>query len=126
MTEKEQTKTVLIIEDDDQISYLLKFLVEREGYSVISAADGQIAHDLIEDIEPPDLVLLDMMLPYIDGYELYKKMRLNISWNDVSVIVLSTKSQEKDIVKMLDKGVNDYVVKPFQPMELLSRIKRIL
>lgn len=124
MTEKE--KVVLIIEDDDHILYILKVLLEREDINVVTAIDGQKAHDLIDSLSPPDLVLLDMMLPYIDGYELLQKIRNLPEWKEVPVIVLSAKSQEKDIVKMLDEGANDYIVKPFQPMELLSRLKRYL
>jgi len=126
MTEEASTETVLIIEDDDQIAYLLTFMLEREGYTVVGATDGQIAHDLINKIDPPKLILLDVMLPFIDGFDLIKLIRSKAGWLELPVIMLSAKSQENDIVQALDAGANDYVVKPFQPMELLARIKRHL
>jgi len=124
MSEQQPPETVLIIEDDDQIAYLLTFMLEREGYTVVGATDGQIAHDMINEIAPPKLVLLDVMLPFIDGFDLIKLIRSKPDWLEVPVIMLSAKSQENDIVQALDAGANDYVVKPFQPMELLARIKR--
>ena len=115
---------ILIVEDDDQIAYLLDFMLNREGAHVLAAVDGQQAKEMIDEIERPDLVLLDVMLPFIDGFELIRYIRDKNSWKDVPVIMLSSKSQEKDIVQALEFGANDYVVKPFQPMELLARIKR--
>lgn len=126
MTEDVTTETVLIIEDDDQIAFLLTFMLEREGYTVVGATDGQIAHNIINEIEPPKLILLDVMLPFIDGFDLIKLIRSKTEWSSIPVIMLSAKSQENDIVQALDAGANDYVVKPFQPMELLARIKRHL
>ena len=126
MTDLSQAETVLIIEDDDQIAYLLTYLLEREGYTIAAATDVQMAHNMISEIAPPKLVLLDVMLPFIDGFDLIKLIRSLDSWHKVPVIMLSAKFQEKDIVQALDAGANDYVVKPFQPMELLARIKRHL
>lgn len=126
MSEQPQNKTVLIVEDEEHIAFILKFLLEREGYSPVMAADGQIAHDMISEIAPPKLVLLDIMLPYIDGNDLIKLIRSQEHWKTVPVIMLSAKLQENDIVQALEAGANDYVVKPFQPMELLARIKRHL
>ena len=126
MTEQSQAETVLIIEDDDQIAFQLTFLLEREGYTIVAATDGQIAHNKINEIEPPKLVLLDVMLPFIDGFDLIKLIRSKAEWKKIPVIMLSAKSQENDIVQALEAGANDYVVKPFQPMELLARIKRHL
>jgi len=83
MTEAANAETVLIIEDDDQIAYLLTFMLEREGYTVVGATDGQIAHDLINKIEPPKLVLLDVMLPFIDGFDLIKLIKSKTEWESV-------------------------------------------
>lgn len=124
MPEQSQDKTILIIEDDEQIAYILSFLLEREGYTIVAAADGQMAHDIISEIDPPMLVLLDIMLPFIDGFDLIKYIRSLEQWEKVPVIMLSAKFQESDIVQAFEAGANDYVVKPFQPMELLARIKR--
>ena len=126
MPENAQDNTVLVVEDDEYIVSILKILLEREGYNIITAADGQVAYDQINELPPPKLVLLDIMLPYIDGYDLMKVIRNKTSWEKVPIIVLSSKQLENDIVQALEAGVNDYIVKPFQPMELLARIKRYL
>jgi DNA-binding response OmpR family regulator len=123
----EQTTTVLIIEDDEHISHLLKFMLERQGYRVETATDGRAAQQAIDQrSEPPNLVLLDVMLPYVDGFELVKLIREREGWQKVPVIMLTAKTMEQDIVRALDAGANDFVVKPFQPNELLARLRRFL
>jgi len=117
---------VLVAEDDDQISYLLNFMLTREGYTVKVADDGQQAMDAIEAMEMPKLVLLDIMMPHYDGYQLIDHIRNNTNWTDVPIVMLTAKSQEKDIVKALEGGANDYVVKPFQPGELITRLKMLM
>jgi DNA-binding response OmpR family regulator len=124
---QEQTTTVLIIEDDEHISHLLKFMLERQGYRVETATDGRAAQQAIEQRSgPPNLVLLDVMLPYVDGFELVKLIREREGWQKVPVIMLTAKTMEQDIVRALDAGANDFVVKPFQPNELLARLRRFL
>ncbi len=118
--------TALIVEDDDQISYLLRFILEREGFKVELAADGRAAQSLLERMSPPALVMLDVMLPFIDGYQLLDMVRAREDWRDVPVLMLTAKSQEKDIVRALDAGAADYLVKPFKPDELRARIKRLV
>lgn len=116
----------LVVEDDDQIAYLLRFILEREGYRVELANDGRAAMELIGRIEPPALVMLDVMLPHADGYQLLGAIRAQETWRDVPVLMLTAKSQEKDIVRALDSGADDYLVKPFKPEELRARIKRLV
>ena len=120
------TKVALVVEDDDQIAYLLRFILEREGFKVESAADGRLAHDLIMNGSTPALVLLDVMLPFVDGYQLLEEIRAKEGWETVPVLMLTAKSQEKDIVRALDSGAADYMVKPFRPDELRSRIRRLV
>ena len=120
------TKVALVVEDDDQIAYLLRFILEREGFKVESAADGRLAHDLIMNGSTPALVLLDVMLPFVDGYQLLAEIRAKEGWETVPVLMLTAKSQEKDIVRALDSGAADYMVKPFRPDELRSRIRRLV
>ncbi|MFN7087512.1 MAG: response regulator transcription factor [Burkholderiales bacterium] len=115
----------LIVEDDDQIAYLLRFILEREGFTVRLARDGRNAQRLIEELEPPALITLDVMLPYIDGFQLLGLMRDQPAWESVPILMITAKSQEKDIVRALDAGANDYIVKPFKPDELRARIKRL-
>lgn len=117
---------VLVAEDDDQISYLLNFMLTREGYKVRVANDGQEAMDAIATIKKPKLLLFDIMMPYYDGYQLIEHVRKKTDWKDVPIVMLTAKSQEKDIIKALEGGANDYVVKPFQPGELITRLKMLM
>lgn len=116
--------TILIVEDDDVTSYMLEFLLQREGYTVTKANDGKEALKLIENSKPFDIVLLDIMIPYINGFELVSHIRSQPAWEKTPVLMLSGKSQEKDIIKALDTGATDYIVKPFQPGEVLARIRK--
>lgn len=116
----------LVVEDDDQIAYLLRFILEREGFRVEFAGDGRAAVALVERIAPPALVMLDVMLPHVDGYQLLGMIRERTDWQAVPVLMLTAKSQEKDIVRALDAGASDYLVKPFKPDELRARIKRMV
>ncbi len=119
--------TVLIIEDDEHIGGLLKFLLERHGFDTRMAADGRAATALIDSAETlPALILLDVMLPYHDGFELIAQIRAKAGWQAVPVIMLTAKSMERDIVRAFDAGANDYIVKPFQPTELLARLRRFM
>jgi len=122
----ETRKTVLVVEDDDQIAYLLRFILEREDFKVEVASDGRVAQDLIINGTPPALALLDVMLPFVDGYQLLAAIRAKQGWETVPVLMLTAKSQEKDIVRALDSGAADYMVKPFKPDELLSRVRRLV
>ena len=118
--------TVLIVEDDDQIAFLLQFIVEREGFRVLLARDGRAAQKLIDESVPPALTMLDVMLPYVDGFQLIAHIRAKPAWRDSKILMLTAKSQEGEIVRALDAGANDYLVKPFQPNELKARIRRLV
>jgi DNA-binding response OmpR family regulator len=118
--------SILIIEDDESIAELLRFMCEREGHVVELLADGAAAQRHILTSPPPALVLLDAMLPYRDGLALLADMRALDSWKGIPVIMLTAKSLERDIVRALEIGANDYVLKPFQPQELMARVRRLL
>jgi DNA-binding response OmpR family regulator len=118
--------TALIAEDDDQIAYILRFILEREGFQVHAAPDGRTAKQLIDTLPPPALALLDVMLPHADGYELLALIRAKPQWQAVPVIMLTARSAERDIVRGLEGGANDYMVKPFKPEELRARIRRLV
>ena len=118
--------TILIVEDDEVTSYMLEFLLQREGYAVTTAVDGKTAQQIIKDSRPFDIVLLDIMVPYINGFELITLIRSLPEWQHTPVLMLSGKSQEKDIIKALDSGATDYIVKPFQPGEVLARIRKVV
>lgn len=125
--EKLSMLSVLVVEDDEHIAQVLKFMLERQGYRVIHAADGRAATSYVESTaERPALVLLDVMLPYVDGFEIVHFIRKRTEWALVPIVMLTAKTMERDIVRALDAGANDYIVKPFQPNELLARIRRFL
>lgn len=118
---------VLVIEDDEHIAQLLKFLLERQGYRAELLADGRAGRRFIDTAAmAPSLILLDVMLPYEDGFELVQATRRRPDWQDVPIIMLTAKTTERDIVRALDAGANDYIAKPFQPNELLARLRRFL
>jgi DNA-binding response OmpR family regulator len=118
--------TALVAEDDDQIAHILRFILEREGYTVHLAPDGRTAQQLIDSLAPPSIALLDVMLPHADGFELLSRLRAKPGWAAVPVILLTARSQEQDIVRGLEAGANDYMVKPFKPEELRARVRRLV
>lgn len=116
----------LVVEDDEQIGQLVKFIVERQGFDVSLAHDGRAALQQIESAAAPAIAIIDVMLPFIDGFQLIGKIREHTEWKNCPIIMLTAKSQEKDIVRALDAGANDYMVKPFLPEELRARIRRLV
>jgi DNA-binding response OmpR family regulator len=124
--QKFSTHRALVVEDNEHVAHMLEFILERAGYNVTLATNGRAAQAAIDKIDPFDVVLLDLMLPYISGYQLITHIRDTPKWQYVPIVVLSGKVLEQDIVKALDLGANDYVTKPFQPEELLARIRRVV
>jgi two-component system, OmpR family, alkaline phosphatase synthesis response regulator PhoP len=118
-------KKIVLAEDESHIARLITFKLEREGYEIHWAADGGSALEKVKEVIP-DLVLLDIMMPVMDGYEVLKNIKRDDSLKDIPVIMLTAKSQEQDIIKGFDLGSEDYIVKPFKPAELAARIKKIL
>ncbi|MGF6273142.1 DNA-binding response OmpR family regulator [Massilia sp. UYP11] len=118
---------VLVVEDDDHIAQVLRFMLERQGYRVLHLADGRAASEYVAaSPEIPDLVLMDVMLPHLDGYEIVVLARARADWAAVPILMLTAKNTERDTVRALDAGANDFVGKPFQPNELLARVRRLL
>lgn len=117
---------ILVVEDDEQIAFLLQFMLEREGFRVRVARDGRAATELAAQEPPPDGVLLDMMLPFRGGLELIHMLRELPGMQEIPIIMVTAKSGESDIVRALDAGASDYIVKPFQPTELMARLRRQL
>lgn len=116
---------ILIVEDDKHISKLVKYNLEKADYSCRVADDGEEALDLLKK-EFFDLVVLDIMLPKMDGFEVCRVLKQNPKLKDVPVLMLTAKGEEVDRVVGLELGADDYVVKPFSPRELVLRIKAIL
>jgi len=115
---------LLIVEDDVHMAYLLGYLAEKERFAVEQVADGRKAVERIERGDAVDLVLLDVMLPYTDGFELLEKLRAHKAWKNVPVIILTSRTREHDAVRALSLGADDYLTKPFSPAELVARIRR--
>lgn len=118
--------SLLVVEDDDNIAALLQFMLTREGHAVEVLRDGGAARQRIETGPPSDLVLLDAMLPLVDGVSLLRLIRSDDGWRPVPVVMLTARTLERDIVSALEAGASDYVVKPFQPQELIARVRRLL
>ena len=115
-------KQILIIEDDDHIIELLKFNVENNGYGVSVAMDGHEGLDKAIN-ELPDLILLDLMLPGIDGIDICKKLKSKDRTKEIPIIMLTAKGHETDKILGLEIGADDYMTKPFSVRELMTRIK---
>lgn len=124
MADPDQRPTVLVVEDDAHIAYLLGYLAQKEGFAVEQIADGRAAAQRLTQALVPDLVLLDVMLPYADGFELLAHIRANAGWEKVPVIVITAKAHEQDAVRALGLGADDYLTKPFSPAELVARMRR--
>ena len=118
--------TVLMVEDEEDTASLLKFLLERASYQVVHAQDGRQAQELISTMAPPDIVLLDVMLPFLSGLQVLTVIRKREGWKKVPIVMLTADGSEHDIKRALENGANDYMIKPFNPRELTSRLKRFV
>ena len=118
-------KHILVIEDDPDIVELLRFNLERESYRVTSAVTG--SEGLAElQRERPDLLILDLMLPEISGFELCRRLRRDSRLEDLPVIMLTARSEEADVIAGIELGADDYIKKPFSPRELVARVGAVL
>ena len=118
-------KSILIVDDEISILVPLKFLLEKNKYTVFLAQSGKDAFDSIAR-KKPDLILLDIMLPDLDGYEIFQMIRQNPMWDDIKVICLTAKNRDVDVAKGLNLGVDAYITKPFSNADLLARIRSLL
>ncbi|MGA2774450.1 MAG: response regulator [Candidatus Omnitrophota bacterium] len=118
-------EAILIVEDEKDIVKMLDYNLKKEGYKTLVAHDGEDAIDMA-NTKLPDLILLDLMLPGLDGLEVCKQLKLERKTASIPVIMLTAKAQESDKVVGLELGADDYVTKPFSPRELIARIKAVL
>lgn len=116
---------ILICDDDPLLRELMQFRLTSKGYEVVQAADGAEALEKTWS-ERPDLVVLDAMMPKSDGFEVLTRIKGDPKLTETPVIMLTARKTEKDIVSALEKGADDYLVKPFIPEELLARLSRLL
>ncbi|MBI9018658.1 MAG: response regulator transcription factor [Phycisphaerae bacterium] len=119
------TKKILIIEDEEDVQELLRYNLCREGFECEIAGDGDLGVAKALSISP-DLILLDLMLPEIDGLEVCRKLRNNGQTDTVPIIMVTAKSDESDIVAGLELGADDYITKPFSPKVLVARVRAVL
>ena len=116
---------IVVIEDEVDILEVINYNLSKEGFDVCSALDGEEGLGLIKK-EVPDLVLLDLMLPGLDGIEICRKLKTDYSTRSIPIIMVTAKGEESDIVLGLGMGADDYMVKPFRPRELMARIRSVL
>ena len=120
-----EKKKIIVVEDEPDLVDVVTYNLQREGYSVLTAQRGDEGLNLIRS-ERPDLVLLDLMLPGMDGLSICRQMKADGSLRDIPIIIASAKGEESDVVIGLEMGADDYLAKPFSPRELLARIKAVL
>jgi two-component system, OmpR family, alkaline phosphatase synthesis response regulator PhoP len=120
------SNSVMVVEDDQVVSKLLNRVLLNRGFSVKLAQNGREAIEHLENNLPPDLILLDIILPFIDGIEVLGKIRATPNWEKVPIVMLTSKTQEQTVVRAFRAGADDYVTKPFQIEELMIRVKRLM
>jgi CheY-like chemotaxis protein len=119
------TPVVLVADDDPDILALVRFRLERDGYEVLSAPDGEAALDLAL-ARVPDLALLDVMMPRLDGYEVTRRLRAHGPTTSIPIILLTARVQEPDVERGYEAGADDYVTKPFSPQALRESVQAAL
>lgn len=118
-------KKILIVDDEPNIVIPLQFLMEQNGYLALVAQSGEEALEMISK-ERPDLVLLDIMLPGVDGFEVCEIIRLNPEWRNTRVIFLTAKGRDVDIAKGMVLGADEYITKPFSNQQIIGSVKKLL
>jgi two-component system alkaline phosphatase synthesis response regulator PhoP len=118
-------KKILVVDDEKELTSLISLHMKMAGYEVLTASNGEKALDISRE-ENPDLVILDLMLPKIDGLQVCEQLRQDAATQDIPVIMLTARTQTEDKLKGFEAGADDYVTKPFSPRELVARVKRVL
>ena len=116
---------ILVVDDERDIIELVSYNLEKEGFKVISATDGEKALELVSS-DKPEVIILDLMLPGIDGLDVCRELKKNDQTSSIPVIMLTAKGEESDIVIGLELGADDYITKPFSPRVLVARVKAVL
>ena len=119
------SRKILVVDDEPNILISLEFLMKRAGFEVRSADDGEAALRAIRE-DPPDLVLLDVMMPRKDGYEVCEAVRANPAWASIRIVMLTARGREIEREKGLALGADDYVTKPFATRELVDKVNTLL
>jgi DNA-binding response OmpR family regulator len=119
------TKRILIVDDEPNIVISLEFLMKREGFAVEIAADGEAALEALAG-SAPDLVILDVMLPKMNGFEVCQQIRANPRWRGIRILMLTARGRDREIAKGLGLGADAYVTKPFSTGDLVAQVKQLL
>jgi DNA-binding response OmpR family regulator len=119
------SKKVLIVDDEPGIIVALQFLMEQNGYATMVAFSGEEAMEAVTR-HHPDLILLDIMLPVVDGFEVCQRVRENPEWNDIRIVLVTALGSEANVTKGLDLGADAYVTKPFSNADLVAKVKELL
>jgi len=118
-------KNILVVEDEEDILELVRYNLAKEGYNVAGVTSGEDALDVVRS-KAPDLIVLDLMLPGVDGLDVCKVLKNDVKTQHVPIIMLTAKGEEADIVTGLELGADDYITKPFSPRVLTARVKAVL
>jgi DNA-binding response OmpR family regulator len=121
----DEQPVVLAADDDEDILELITFRLERSGYTVVQAHDGEEAWNLAL-AQRPDLAVLDVMMPKLDGFEVTRRLRAHDTTRRIPIILLTARAQDSDVQEGFDAGADDYIRKPFSPQELRARVQAIL
>ncbi len=119
-------KRVLLVDDDPSLAELAQMVLERAGFSVRRAVDGPLALEALAEDPLPDLVLLDVMLPRLDGFEVLRRIRADARTKDLPVIMVTSFSRDEDAARGRKLGANDYIVKPLMETDFLKRIRHLV
>lgn len=120
-----QTHRILVVDDEVDLLELVRYNLVKEGYDVACVGSGEEALKAARK-EPPDLIVLDLMLPTVDGLEVCRRLKAEARTRDIPIVMLTAKSEESDVISGLDRGADDYISKPFSPRVLTARIKALL
>jgi DNA-binding response OmpR family regulator len=126
MNASNQDKRIVVIEDDPEMIELVKLILAKDGFKVTGAGNGREGLEVIQDVAP-QVVLLDLMMPDMDGWEVYQSMKANDAMKNIPVIIITAKAQSIDKVLGLHIAkVDDYITKPFSPTELLNSVRKVM
>ncbi|MCG6953537.1 MAG: response regulator [Burkholderiales bacterium] len=126
MSEARKRKTILLVEDDADLVELATHWLERDGYAVRSIADGREALEQLAADPLPDLLLLDVMIPHVTGFEVLQKLRAEARTRELPVVMMTSFSRERDVARGRELGANDYIIKPLMELDFLDRVARAL
>jgi len=126
VSDAQTQKSILLVEDDSDLVELVTHWLERDGYAVRSTADGRDALAQLAADPLPDLVLLDVMIPHITGFEVLQKLRAEARTRELPVVMMTSFSRERDVARGRELGANDYIIKPLMELDFLDRVARAL